>query len=146
MADIHDTAILTGDVQLADDVVVGPGCIFDGTVGPVVVGGGCRFVARTYVTGPTTIGTGNTIWPGASLGTPPQDVNYDPFKAGSGLIIGNDNVFRECATVHRGKTEAPTRIGDGNYFMTSAHVGHDSQVGNGVVMATGAMLGGHTII
>lgn len=146
MADIHDTAILAGDVQLADDVIIGPGCVLDGTIAPIVVGAGCRLVARCYMTGPTTMGKGNTLWPGVSIGTPPQDVNYDPFEPGSGLVIGEGNVFRECTTVHRGKTDEPTRIGNDNYFMTSAHVGHDSQVGNGVMMATGSMLGGHAII
>jgi len=146
MADIHSTAVLTGDVDLATDVVVGPYCVLDGTCGPIRIGSGCRLVAQCYVTGPTTMGTGNTVWPGASLGTPPQDLGYDPLDGGAGLVIGNNNTFRELVTVHRSKTDDPTRIGNDNYFMSAAHVGHDSQIGNGVIMATGSMLGGHVTV
>lgn len=146
MADIHPTAVLTGDVDIAADVVVGPYCVLDGTVGSIRMGSGCRLVAQCYVTGPTTLGSGNTIWPGASIGTPPQDVAFDPFSAGAGLVIGDNNTFRELVTVHRGKTDEPTRIGNDNMFMSSSHVGHDSQICNGIIMATGAMLGGHVTI
>ena len=139
----HDSATIEGDVTLADDVVIGPNCVFDGTVGPISIGRGCRFVANCYVTGPLRMGEDNTVWPGATLGGPPQDVGFDPLEPGAGIEIGSRNVFREGSSAHRAKTDSPTRIGDDNYLMSCSHIGHDSQVGNRIQLANGALLAGH---
>jgi UDP-N-acetylglucosamine acyltransferase len=143
MPTIHPTAVLEGDVELADDVIIGPGCVLNGTV---TIGAGTRLMGQNHVYGRSIIGKDNILWPGAIIGGAPQDINFDPDCEAPGLVIGDRNVFREFATVHRGKTEEPTRIGDDNYFMTSSHVGHDSVLGNNIQMATGVMLAGHTII
>lgn len=143
MPTIHPSAVIEGDVQLADDVVVGPHSVISGTVR---IGSGTRLIAQCYVTGYAELGKGNTIWPGAVIGGPPQDLNFDHDCERPGLIVGDDNMFREGVTVHRGKTSEPTRIGNNNYFMTNTHIGHDSVLGNNIQMATGSMLGGHTII
>jgi len=143
MPTIHPTAVIEGDVQLADDVVVGPYCVISGTVR---VGAGTRLIAQCFMTGYAELGTDNTLWPGAVIGGPPQDLNFDHDCERPGLIIGNGNMFREGTTIHRGKTDEPTRIGNDNYFMTNTHVGHDSVLGNNIQMATGSMLGGHTTI
>jgi UDP-N-acetylglucosamine acyltransferase len=37
-------------------------------------------------------------------------------------------------------------VGDDTFLMTNAHVGHNSQVGNHVIMATGATLAGHVVV
>src|SRR5260370_17481747 len=39
-----------------------------------------------------------------------------------------------------------TRVGDRGYFMNCSHVGHDCIVGNDVIFATSATLGGHAEI
>jgi UDP-N-acetylglucosamine acyltransferase len=140
---IHASATIEGAVTLADDVIIGPNCVFDGTVGPIHIGRGCRFVANCYVTGPLHMGEGNMVWPGASLGAPPQDVGWDPRDPGAGLEIGDRNVFREGSSAHRAKTDSPTRIGNDNYLMSCAHIGHDSQVGHNIQLANGALLAGH---
>jgi UDP-N-acetylglucosamine acyltransferase len=70
-------------------------------------------------------------------------VSFDPALPGPGLIIGDDNIFREGFTAHRGKTQQPTRIGNGNYWMANSHVGHDAVVGNRCIIANGALLAGH---
>jgi UDP-N-acetylglucosamine acyltransferase len=36
-----------------------------------------------------------------------------------------------------------TRVGDRGFFMNNSHVGHDCIVGNNVIFATSATLGGH---
>ena len=74
MAEIHPSAIVTGEVELADDVTVGPGCVLDGTVGPITVGAGNCLVGHVYLYGPLTIGVGNTIYPFACLGFAPQSL------------------------------------------------------------------------
>jgi UDP-N-acetylglucosamine acyltransferase len=145
-ATIHASAVIEGDVTIGDDVVIGPHCVLDGTLGPVGIGDGCHLIANCYLSGPLTMGRANTVWPAASLGGPPQDVEWNPSEPGAGLIIGNHNTFRESFTGHRAKTEEPTRIGNHNFFMACSHVGHDSQVGNHIQMANSAALGGHVTV
>ena len=63
------------------------------------------------------------------------------------LIVGDDNTFREHATIHRSnKLEEPTIIGSHNYFMTESHVGHNCVVGNHVILVSGAKLAGHVTV
>ena len=143
MPRIHPSACIDGDVTLADDVLVGPGCVITGRPGPVRIGAGTVLRAQVHIEGPCTIGERNTFYPCTSAGFPPQDVSFDPALPGPGLVIGDDNIFREGFTAHRGKTQLPTRIGNGNYWMANSHVGHDAVVGNRCIIANGAMLGGH---
>ena len=143
MPKIHPTAVIEGDVQLDDDVVIGPYCVLSGTVR---IGAGTRLIAQCHVTGYAELGSNNTIWPGVMIGGAPQDLGFDHECEQPGLIIGNGNMFREGVTVHRGKTEEPTRIGNDNYLMTNSHVGHDAVMHNNIQLATGAMLGGHTVL
>ena len=145
-ARIHPSAVIEGDVTLGDDVAVGPGCVIDGTVGPVQIGDRCRLIANCYLTGPLTMGEENVIWPAASLGAPPQDIGWDPAEPGAGMVVGHHNIFRESFSGHRAKTSEPTRIGDHNFFMACSHVGHDSQVGNHIQMANCTALGGHVTV
>ena len=143
MARIHPSAVILGDVTLAPDAEVGPFCVIEGCPGPVTIGAGTRLLHRVTVQGPCTIGERNTFYPGVTLGLPPQDLGFDPAQPGPGLVMGHENVVREGVTLHRGKTQSPTRVGDGNYFMVNSHVGHDSVVGNRNIFANGTLLAGH---
>ncbi|MBT8484200.1 MAG: acyl-ACP--UDP-N-acetylglucosamine O-acyltransferase [Phycisphaerales bacterium] len=141
MPTIHPTAIIEGDVTLADDVEVGPHCVIRGTVR---VGAGTRLIGSVYLTGPLTLGTANVVYPFACLGFAPQHAKYDPREPGCGLAIGDGNTIREQVIVHRAFTdEGPTRIGDGNLLMATSHVGHDCRVADGCTIVTGAVLAGH---
>ncbi len=144
MPSVHPTAILEGDVDLADDVVVGPHCVLSG---PITLGAGTRLIGNVYLYGPLVAGSDNTIYPFACLGFAPQHTAFDPRTSGPGVLIGSGNIFREQVTVHRALTdEGPTTIGDGNCFMAASHVGHDCRVGNECVLVNNAMLGGHVIV
>jgi len=143
MAKVHPSACIDGDVTLADDVIIGPGCVITGSPGPVRIGAGTVLRAQVHIEGPCTIGERNTFYPCTSAGFPPQDIGFDPSLPGPGLVIGNGNIFREGFTAHRGKTQQPTRIGNDNYWMANSHIGHDAVVGNSCIIANGAMLGGH---
>lgn len=147
MATIHRTAILDGDVRLADDVVIGPYCVLDGETGPITIGRGTRLISSVHLTGPLTVGERNTIYPYACIGFAAQDLKWDPVVAGAGVVIGDGNTFRESSTVHRATSEEqPTVIGCNNYFMGSTHAGHDSRVDDYCILAQGAMLGGFVTI
>jgi UDP-N-acetylglucosamine acyltransferase len=110
--------------------------------GPVTVGRGTRVLAHATLTGWTEIGTDNVIHMGAVLGHVPQDLAYAGVE--SYLRIGDRNVIREHAQLHRGtKPESATVIGNDNYIMCNAHVGHNCRVGDGVILTNGALLGGY---
>ncbi|PWU13743.1 MAG: acyl-ACP--UDP-N-acetylglucosamine O-acyltransferase [Bdellovibrio sp.] len=143
---VHPTTVIQGEIDIADDVEIGPYCLIQGNV---KIGKG-NFV-EGHVTlgsryGVLEIGENNKFAPGAVIGGPPQDVNYraEPTR----LKIGNNNVFREFSTVNiaTAKADRETTIGDGNYLMAYTHVGHDCKLGNHIVIANDTHLGGHTII
>ncbi len=137
---IDATAIVAAGARLAAGVEVGPFTV----IGPdVVVGPRCWIGPHAIVTGQTTIGADNKIFPFASIGSAPQDKKY-----GGGptrLVIGDRNVFREFCTINRGATpdQGLTRIGDDNLFMAYTHVAHDCTLGNNIVMVNYAGLAGH---
>lgn len=140
---VHSSAILTDDVRLAEDVVVGPNCVLDGAGGPIVIGDGTRVHGHAYLTGPLTLGERNVIYPFVTLGFAPQDLKWDPAVPGAGLRIGSGNVFRESVTIHRATShETPTTIGDDNYWMVNSHAGHDCAIGSGCIFANCALLAG----
>lgn len=147
MADIHPSAILQGDVELDESVLIGPGCVLDGTLGPVRVGQGTKVIGQAWLNGPITLGARNLVYPQACLGFAPQSVKSDPQAPGCGLVIGDDNVLREGTTMHRAMTEeGPTTIGNRNWFMCNSHAGHDAHVGDRCIFANGVLLGGHVIV
>ena len=59
------------------------------------------------------------------------------------MEIGNDNVIREYCTIHRGSPEgSATKIGDKNFLMAGAHIGHNCVVANNVIIANNCLLAG----
>jgi UDP-N-acetylglucosamine acyltransferase len=136
-------AVISPRAQLAADVDVGP---FSVIGADVEIGPGTWVGPHAVINGPTRIGAGNKIFQFASLGDAPQDKKYqgEPTR----LDIGDRNVFRECVTVNRGTTHGAgvTRIGDDNLLMAYAHVAHDCQLGDKIVMSNCATLGGHVEI
>ncbi|MDJ0948448.1 MAG: acyl-ACP--UDP-N-acetylglucosamine O-acyltransferase [Alphaproteobacteria bacterium] len=140
MADIHPTAIVEDGAKLGTDVKVGPFCC----IGPEAeLGDGVVLASHVVVAGRTTVGAGTRIYPFASIGHPPQDLKYrgEPSR----LEIGGNNVIREYVTMNPG-TEGGgmvTRVGNDALFMVGAHVAHDCQLGDRVIMANNATLAGH---
>ena len=143
MANIHPSSIVDPKAEIADDVQIGPFC----TVGPQVkIGSGTRLISHNVIDGDTVIGTGNTLYPFASLGLPCQ---HKRNKASDlKLVVGNDNVFREHFTAHTGSDEDKkiTIIGNRNWFLVGSHVAHDCVVGDDIVMSNNAGLAGHVIV
>jgi UDP-N-acetylglucosamine acyltransferase len=139
---IHVTAVIDPGAELDPTVCVGPYTVIDAGV---VIGRGCVLGPHCHFTGQTRVGSGNRFHAGCVIGDAPQDLKYH--GAPTGLVMGDDNVFREHVTVHRSnKLEERTVIGSGNYFMANAHVGHNSVVGNQAILANGVLLGGHVTV
>ncbi len=141
-ARIHPTAVVAAEAELGDGVEIGPYAVLDGRVR---VGPNCVIRPYVHLVGPLTLGRGNQVFSGAVLGERPQHQKYQGEP--TALEIGDDNVFREHVTIHRGTSHSwTTRIGSNNFFMVGAHVAHDCQVGNGCILANGAMVGGHCVL
>lgn len=137
---IHATAIVSPKAELAEGVRVGPYAVIgDG----VIVGRDTEIGPHVVIEGPTRIGERNRIYHFVSMGTAPQDMGYR--GEDTRLVIGDDNVIRECVTIHRATTKETweTVVGDRNYFMASSHIAHDCKIGNNVILANIATLGGH---
>ncbi|MFZ2447390.1 MAG: acyl-ACP--UDP-N-acetylglucosamine O-acyltransferase [Syntrophobacteraceae bacterium] len=137
---IHPTAIVSPDAELAEDVVIEAYSI----IGPKVsIGSGTVVGPHVVIEGKTSIGVGNRIYPFVTIGFPPQDITYRGEE--TAVVIGNDNIIRENITIHRGSTlgDGITRIGDSNYLMAYVHVAHDCRIGTKVIMANATTLGGH---
>jgi len=140
---IHPTAIIHPKARIADDVEIGAYSVIGEHVS---IGKGTRIASHVLIEGWTTIGERNQILSFSSIGTPPQDVGYRNEE--TELIIGNDNVIRECATIHRATTkeDRKTEIGNANFLMAYSHVAHDCKLGNNIIMANSVALGGHISI
>jgi UDP-N-acetylglucosamine acyltransferase len=139
---VHPTAVVDRAAEIDPSAEIGPYVVIDG---PVRIGPRTRILAAAYLNGRAEIGADNVIHPGAVVGHDPQDLAYR--GAETGLRIGDRNVLREHCEIQRG-TQAGTwtEIGDDNYLMSQAHVAHNCRLGNGVIMATGATLGGHVTV
>jgi UDP-N-acetylglucosamine acyltransferase len=128
---------------IGQNVSIGPYC----TVGAhVKIGEGCRLIGHVHLTGHTEIGPRTVIHPFASLGSPPQSVHY---RGGpTRLVVGADCDIRENVTMSIGTEDGGglTQVGDGCFFMAGSHVAHDCHVGNKVVFANNAVLGGHVAV
>jgi len=137
---IDSRAVISPQAQIAENVSVGPFTVIGADV---VVGPGTWIGPHVVINGPTRIGADNKIFQFASLGDAPQDKKYkgEPTL----LTIGDRNVFRESVTVNRGTAndKGVTRIGNDNLLMAYSHVAHDCCLGDQIVMANCATLGGH---
>jgi UDP-N-acetylglucosamine acyltransferase len=140
---IDATARIASGASLGKDVTVGPYCV----IGPnVVIGDGCHLKAHVNIEGHTTIGPRTKIASFASLGGPPQSTRY---RGGpTRLIVGADCDIRENVTMNTGTEDdrAVTEVGDRCFLMVGSHVAHDCKVGNDVIFANNAVLGGHVTV
>ncbi len=140
---IHSTAIIDPGASVAEDVSVGAYAV----IGPQVeIGGGSQIGDHATIYGPTTIGRDNQILQHTTLGGAPQDLHYkgEPTQ----LIIGNGNTIREYTSISRGSVGGGgvTSIGNGNFVMAYAHIGHDCQVGDENIITNSVSLAGHVQI
>jgi len=142
MTKIHPSAIVNSKAEIGENVEIGPSCI----IGPnVILGDNCFLFSNIIIDGNTFIGSGNRFFHSAVIGTIPQDLKYkgEPTR----LIIGDNNTFREFATVNLSATmDEPTRIGDNCLLMAYSHIAHNCQLGSNLIIANAVNLGGHVHI
>ncbi len=140
---IHPTALVDSKAKLENDVEVGPYSV----IGPqAIVGKNCLIGSHVVIEGDVQMGEHNLIGHGTIIGGAPQDLSFS-FQTRSGVRIGNGNTIREHCTIHRGTAEGSvTTIGDKNFLMVGAHVGHNCTIGSNVIIANNCLLGGYVEI
>ncbi len=139
---IHPTALVSREARIDPSAEVGPYVVIEGRVS---LGAGCRVKAHAYLTGWTDIAENNLFLPGVVIGEAPQDLKYRGEE--SYVRIGSGNVFREHTQVHRGSAPgSATTIGNDNYLMHNAHVAHNCEIGNRVIVGGGTLLAGHVSV
>jgi UDP-N-acetylglucosamine acyltransferase len=121
-------------------VEIGPFSI----IGPrVTIGEKTIVQSHVVIEGEVAIGRGNSIGHGAIMGALPQDVSFSPERK-TKVEIGDDNIIREYCTIHRGSPDgSATTIGNKNFLMSGAHIGHNCLIGNNVVIANNCLLAGY---
>ena len=146
---IHPSAQIHEKAHVESGAEIGAGCV----IGPfAMVGGSVRLAERVEVknhaviTGCTDVGDDTVVFPFAVLGEIPQDLKFSGEK--TQLIIGKRNRIREHATMNTGTDGGGgvTRLGDDCLIMAGAHVAHDCQIGNRVILVNNAALAGHCIL
>jgi len=143
MAEIHPTAIIEKNVQLGENVVIGPYvCIKS----DVTVGDNTRIEANAYIGSFTRIGKNCRIFPSAVVGTIPQDLKFKGEM--SELVIGDNTTIREFCMINRGTKGggALTKIGSNVLLMAYVHIAHDCIIGDRVIIANAVQLAGHVVI
>ena len=137
---IHPSSIIHESAKIDPSVNIGPFCVIGRDV---EIQKGTSLLSHVVLKGPSVIGENNTIYQFSTIGedTPDKKFNGEDTK----LIIGDNNIFREGVTIHRGTVQdkGVTEIGHNNLFMAYAHIAHDCIVGSNNVFANNAGLAGH---
>src|SRR4029077_8244097 len=137
---VHPTAIVDPNAKLGANVEIGPFSIIGAHV---TIGDNTIVQSHAVIEAEVAIGRRNFIGHGAIIGVPPQDVSFS-LERKTTVEIGDDNIFREYCTIHRGSPDgSATTIGDKNFLMSGAHIGHNCLIGNNVVIANNCLLAGH---
>src|SRR5436305_14154374 len=140
---LHRTAALGSGAKIGANVQIGPHSVIGGAV---TIGDDCVIGANVVIEGEVSIGRSNRIGHGAIIGGEPQDVSFSPATR-SRVEIGERNIIREQSTIHRGTTaDSATKIGDENFLMVNAHVGHNCVIGKQVIIANNVLLGGYVMV
>ncbi len=121
---IHETALIDKSVKLGKNNYIGPFCIIAGDV---------------------TIGDNNRFESHVCIGSLPEHKEAFSSDKNLGVIIQNNNTFREFVTVNGGFNDK-TKIYNHNIFLRGSHIGHDVILGSNCTISCNVLLGGHSMI
>lgn len=139
---IHPTAVISPSAHLSRNVSIGPYVVIEDEV---VVGDGCEIGAHTVIKRFTSLGRRNRVFEHTVLGGEPQDIKFGGET--SGLVIGDDNLIREHATLHRASGEGEvTRVGSRNFLMIGVHIAHNCVIGDDNIFANEVALAGYITV
>ena len=139
---IHSSAIIDTSADIEAGVEIGPFCVIGENVS---VKSGTILHPGVHILQNTRIGHNCQIFSGAVIGGPPQDHKFK--NEGTYVEIGDENILREYVTIHRATGEGKvTRIGDHNMIMAYAHVGHNCEIADRVIIASYVGISGHVTV
>ncbi|HET9741371.1 MAG TPA: acyl-ACP--UDP-N-acetylglucosamine O-acyltransferase [Terriglobales bacterium] len=140
---VHPTSLVAAGARIPESCRIGPFCTI---ADEVELGEQCELISHVVLGEPMKMGARNRVFPFTTLGLEPQDLKFRGEK--TRLEIGDDNVIRESVTIHRGTPGGGgvTRVGSHCLIMAYTHIGHDSQIGDYVIMANAATLAGHVVV
>jgi UDP-N-acetylglucosamine acyltransferase len=139
---LHPTAVIDASAQIADGVRVGPYAIVEARV---AIGEGCTIAGHAVIGEDTRIGRHNAIHHHAVVGTASQDGKWRGER--TGLVVGDENVIREFATLNRATGEGNvTRIGSRCRLLAYSHVAHNTVIEDRVILANCAEVGGEALV
>lgn len=142
MAKISPLAIIDPSAKIGENCEIGPFCFIDKGV---EIGDNNILMNSVTLLEGTHLGNENTLFPGAVIGAVPQDLKFRGEE--TTVEIGNNNKIRENVTIHRGTaSKGKTTVGSNNLIMENAHIAHDCEVGNGIIMGNSTKLAGEVII
>ena len=140
---IDETSKIDPKADISSDAVIGPWCV----IGPnVLIGPGTVIESSVIIRSNTKIGCNNRIFQFSSVGEDPADKKFTGEE--TWLEIGDNNIFREGVTLHRGTGSGGglTKIGSDNLMMPYVHVAHDCIVGDNTVFANNVGISGHVVV
>ena len=140
---IDETSKIDPKADISSDAVIGPWCV----IGPnVFIGPGTVIESSVIIRSNTKIGSNNRIFQFSSVGEDPADKKFTGEE--TWLEIGDNNIFREGVTLHRGTGSGGclTKIGSDNLMMPYVHVAHDCIVGDNTVFANNVAISGHVVV
>lgn len=131
-------AYIHPDAKIGKDVVIGPFVTIDKNV---VIGDGTRIEPNVTIYEGARIGKNCRIFPGAVIAAVPQDLKFRGEE--TTVEIGDNNMIRECVTIHRGTaSKGKTVIGNNCLIMAYAHIAHDCVLGSNIILANAVQLAG----
>ncbi|OUW88790.1 MAG: acyl-[acyl-carrier-protein]--UDP-N-acetylglucosamine O-acyltransferase [Gammaproteobacteria bacterium TMED226] len=140
---IHETSIVHPSSHIDESVEIGPFCIIGKDV---EIKKGTKLLSHVVIKGPTSIGINNIFYQFSTIGEDTPDKKFKGEK--TRLDIGDNNIFREGVTVHRGtiQDKGLTKIGSNNLLMAYTHIAHDCCLGHDNVFANNAGIAGHVSV
>ena len=140
---IDPSSIISPKANIHATVEIGPFCIIGDNV---EIDKGSKILSHAVIKGPTKIGKNNVIYQFTSIGEDTPDKKYNGEQ--TELVIGDNNIFREGVTVHRGtiQDKGITEIGNNNLLMAYTHIAHDCSVGDNNIFANNAGIAGHVSV
>ena len=140
---IHPSSVIDPSAKIPVSCSIGPFCYIGADV---ELGENCELISHVVIHGRARLGANNRLFPFCALGIEPQDISYKGEK--TAVEIGDNNVIRESVTINRGtaKGGGTTRVGSHTLLMAYSHIGHDSMVGDHVMLVNAATLAGHVTV
>lgn len=143
MSTIHPTALIDPDAKIEEGAIIGPYCIVEKNVS---IGSGTVLESSVRINANVQIGKNNFFGHTCHFGGEPQIIGFDS-GIQSGLVVGDDNIFRENVIIHRASVQGNnTIIGNNNYLMGQTHLGHDIVAQDNIVIVQGTVIAGHVTI